>query len=161
MLSHAEALVRGDVFNPGMFITVFADASFCPDTKAWGYGWWIKFGDPVQTREGHGGGLGMESSLLAEVGALRAALEWVKTELLPADLKDKRLVIQSDCTGALAAIQTELKHLRRDHGLASAYSKHVKGHQGHSTPRNSINTKCDRHARRVMKQYRQQQLQQV
>lgn len=141
-------------FQPGLFITVFTDASYCPNTGAWGYGFWMKYGQPAKTVTGGGGGMTTKSSFEAELAALRHALTHLGENLEADDLKGKRLVLQSDCTGALAAIQIDLIHFRRNHQLAMAYTKHVKGHQGHATPRNSVNTTCDSIARRHMKHHR-------
>ncbi|HEY0820969.1 MAG TPA: hypothetical protein VGD46_19440, partial [Rhizobacter sp.] len=125
---------------------------YCHQTKAYGYGWWVKFGTPAQTRVGWGGGY-VQDSLHAEIEAIRAGLQWLRTEIA-ADCKGKRLVVQSDCTGALARIVGDLSSLQRDLLLDQAYSKHVKGHQGHVNARASVNTTCDRHARRMMRQFR-------
>ena len=94
----------------------------------------------------------MQGSNQAETEALRAAIAFVSKHL-GEKLKGKRVVVQSDCVGALAAIKPELDGLRRQ-GAAAAYTKHVKGHQGHKTARNSVNTLCDRLARQEMKAHR-------
>jgi len=69
-------------------------------------------------------------------------------------MKGKRIVIQSDCTGALEAIKPDLERLKRM-GAQAAYTKHVKGHRGHATARNSVNTLCDRKAKEQMLVWRQ------
>lgn len=91
----------------------------------------------------------MASSHWAEVEALRQGLAVVSRM----DLAEKRVVVQSDCTGALAVIAPDLAALRKL-GASAAYSKHVKGHQGHKNPRASVNTTCDTRARAEMKSYR-------
>lgn len=140
--------------DPSRYISVFTDASFCPDTKAWGYGWWIKYGSPAITRTGSGGGLGIVNSNEAEIGAIKAALQWVEDNLKGPDTLNKVLVLQSDCTGALNCVQPDLNKLAIKCLMQRAYSKHVKGHRGHETPRNSVNTTCDRLAREQMEMYR-------
>lgn len=153
-MSHLQKATGMRPFEPGRWITVFADASFCHQTKAWGYGFWVKWGDPAQTNIGWGGGAFIKGSLEAETEALREALKWVREHLLPADLAGKNVVVQSDCTGALARMLADFDTFRRATGATRCYGKHVKGHQGHTTPRNSVNTTCDRHAGRMMRQFR-------
>ena len=139
-------------FDPSLYITVFADASHCPRTKAYGWCWWLKHGRPAKTELGVGGGLPLKGSYQAEVEALRAGLLFIQ-QSLSKELKGKRIVIQSDCTGALEAIKPEMAALRRL-GASMVYTKHVKGHQGHATARNSVNTLCDRKAKEQMKLWR-------
>jgi len=95
----------------------------------------------------------MKGSYQAEVEALRAGMAFIRNSLSE-QMKGKRIVIQSDCTGALTAIIPDLADLRR-RGAQAAYTKHVKGHQGHATARNSINTLCDRLAKAEMLKWRQ------
>lgn len=92
-----------------------------------------------------GGSVPLKGSYQAEVEALRAGLLFIQQSLVK-ELKGKRIVIQSDCTGALEAIAPEMAALRRL-GASMVYTKHVKGHQGHATARNSVNTLCDRKAK--------------
>ena len=141
-------------FEPGLYVTLFADASYCPDTQAYGWCWWLKYGNPAKTEVGVGGGMWVQGSNQAEIEALRAGIAFV-AENLGAGLKGKRVVVQSDCTGALEVIKPELQGLRQL-GAAAAYTKHVKGHQGHKTARNSVNTLCDRLAKQEMKTRRYQ-----
>ena len=140
-------------FDPSLYITLFADASYCPTTKAYGWCWWIKYDSPAKTEIGVGGGSGLKGSYQAEVEALRAGMAFIR-ESLPQAMKGKRIVIQSDCTGALEAIVPDMEQLKRL-GAQTAYTKHVKGHRGHSTARNSINTLCDKKAREQMLVWRQ------
>lgn len=148
-MSEATAAHKSPFENSDQWITLFADASFCPDTNAYGWCFWIKHGSPAQTVVRHGGGQRIQSSHWAEVEALRQGLKWVHT--LP--LRGKRVVVQSDCTGALAEISSAL-NLLKNAGAVAAYSKHVKGHQGNKTKRSSVNTTCDRLAKSEMKRYR-------
>lgn len=131
------------------WITLFADASFCHQTKAYGWCFWLKHGAPAQTILRSGGGVNMASSHWAEVEALRQGLNLVRTM----DFSGKRIVVQSDCTGALAEIAKDFPALRAA-GAAAAYGKHVKGHQGNKTKRSSVNTTCDRNAKIEMLRHR-------
>lgn len=138
--------------NPAdSYVTVFADASYCPQTGAYGWCFWVKFGSPAQTKVHHGGGAYVLNSLMAEVEALLKALEFV--ESIPLD--GKIVVLQSDCTGALnfprvKSLMEKLVQL----GAKRAYVKHVKGHQGTKDPRSAVNTMCDRNARNQMRKHR-------
>lgn len=135
-------------FDPTLYITLFADASYCPNTQAYGWCWWLKHGSPPETKVGVGGGTRIRGSSQAETEALRAGLAFVRDTLGPV-LQGKRVVVQSDCLGALEAIRPELAGLRAQ-GAAQAYTKHVRGHRGNVTPRNAVNTLCDRLAYREM-----------
>jgi len=137
------------------WITLFADASFCPDTGAYGWCFWIKHGSPAKTTLRSGGGLGMKGSHQAEVEALRQGLQEIET----LGILGKNIVIQSDCLGALNTIEAELEKFRTA-GAKRAYSKHVKGHQGHKDKRSSVNTICDQRAGECMMKFRQQARQQ-
>lgn len=136
------------------FITLFADASFCNDTKAYGWGVWIKYGVPPATLVISGGGIGIKDSNSAEVEALKAGIR----EALRLNVVGKILVIQSDCTGALTIVMRECGKQMSKSGLRNFYTKHVKGHQGHKTPRNSVNTLCDQLARKEMYEQRAKQI---
>lgn len=132
------------------WITLFADASFCPMTGAYGWCFWIKHGAPAQTVLHSGGGVGLSGSQQAEVEALRQGLAKVHE----IGVKGKRIVVQSDCVGALATIESDLRQLRQM-GARLAYTKHVKGHQGNKDKRSSVNTTCDRKAGEHMEQFRE------
>ena len=149
-MSAAKPSEKKPFENSDQWITLFADASFCHQTLAYGWCFWLKHGSPAKTHIHSGGGIKIASSHWAEVEALRQGLKMVETM----ELKGKRVVVQSDCTGALAVIVPELLRLK-DAGAAAAYSKHVKGHQGNGTPRSSVNTTCDKRARAEMKTYRE------
>lgn len=138
-------------FPAGLYITLVADASFCHRTKAYGWCFWIKHGSPATTIVKSGGGVGMKNSNEAEIEALVQGLNAV------VDLGDyiigKHVVVQSDCTGALSRVEPIFAELLKL-GAKRAYSKHVKGHQGNRTPRNAVNTLCDRLAGQEMQKYR-------
>lgn len=139
-------------FEAGRYITLFADASWCPHTKAYGWAYWVKHGDPAQTVLNGGGGSGMESAHFAEIRALEHGIAYIEGSI---DLQGKIVVVQSDCTGALRDLTARIMGLEDKFRASRAYSKHVKGHRGHSTPRNSVNTTCDRLAKRHMRHFRQ------
>lgn len=130
------------------YVTLFADASYCSRTKAYGWCFWVKHSYPAQTVIRHGGGIGLVNSNLAELYALEQGIKFI-LETLP--VRDKVVVIESDCTGALQKVKLDQLFLK---GAKNAYFKHVKGHQGNKCPRSSVNTTCDKFAREEMYIYR-------
>lgn len=124
----------------GKFITVFADASYCPDTGAAGYGGWIKHGHPCQKLEFFGP-ITASNSTMAEVEAVLTTVSFIP--LLGIDTNNKIVVITTDCTGAIDIIQKQ-GLLRNILPNVQVKLKHVNGHRGTETPRNAVNTKCDR-----------------
>ena len=146
------------VLNPDSYITMFADASYCNRTLAYGWGVWVKYTDAagvVRSVYGAGGGVGIKSSSDAEVEALRQGLYAV--ERLGVNVtRGKKIVVQSDCTSAISTVKEEFAEYKARVEAASVYAKHVYGHQGYKTPRNAVNTMCDRHARHAMRKFRNQ-----
>ncbi len=140
--------------EPGKYITVFADASHCPYTRAWGYGFWVKWGLPVKSAYRSGGGQDCPNATVAESQALEAALRWILAEVSPREARGKILVAQSDCTGALSKLGPLLKLVKKTLRLEKAYTKHVKGHQGFGNARSAVNEICDQKARKEMKKFR-------
>ena len=100
-----------------------------------------------------GGGLRIKSSQEAEIEALRQGLR----EIYGLDFNGKRIVVQSDCLGALYKIGQELEAIKNA-GATSAHTQHVKGHQGKRSAASAINTKCDRRAGRQMRLFREEKL---
>lgn len=137
--------------EPGKYITVFADASHCPYTRAWGYGFWAKWGIPAKSAYRSGGGQNCPNATVAESQALEAALRWILQEVAPREAKGKILVVQSDCTGALSKLLPLLKSVKKTLKLEKAYTKHVKGHQGYGDARSAVNEICDKKAKKEMK----------
>lgn len=133
----------------GLYVTIFADASRCHETGAYGWAAWVKHGHPAQTLRVSGGGQGLATSNEAELHALNQAVQACKRAGV--DMTDKIVVIQSDCTGAIDKFKRNQIPEARDVKL-----KHVRGHQGMKTPRGAVNTWCDRSARREMREVRKQ-----
>lgn len=129
-------------FEPGKFITLFTDASYCPETRAWGWAAWIKYGAPAETLRLSGGGFCCQGSAQAELLALKQGIEAVASQV---PVQGKVVVIQSDCVSALERICVELLA-----GALGVRKKHVKGHQGVKCPRSAVNTWTDRAAREEM-----------
>lgn len=137
----------------GARIILFADASFCPDTKAYGWCFWIQGPGMKSPLVKSGGGLRIRSSQEAETEALRQGLRAIYSM----DLADVYILVQSDCLGALFRIRGELEGLRGI-GAAGVRTDHVRGHQGNRNARTSINTQCDKRAGKEMRAFRKQKL---
>ncbi|MGY2462300.1 RNase H family protein [Vreelandella sulfidaeris] len=132
------------------FVTVFCDASHCPNTLATGWAVWMKLGSPPETKRLSGALPGVKDSQNAEIIALEEALAHLETRL---DLKDQIVVIESDCLGAIDAIRDRALRLT---ALGAKYVKlkWVKGHQGVKCARSAVNTWCDSEAKRNMRALR-------
>lgn len=149
-----------------MRTTIIADASFCPDTKVGGYGFWIanergrKGGDGIFKEE-------VENNIAAEMMALLNALSHaIKIGLIQ---DGEGVLIQTDCTPAIAAFMDERKTVtQQEDGLIKWYKsfihdhklsiefRHVKGHSGKKENRYVANNICDRRARENMRRARGQ-----
>lgn len=161
-------------------ITVFVDASHCPNTKAAGWGAWAK-GHGWERGITCGGPLKMSplNSSEAEMAAMAAALQVLAdgdcltfdTVMLQSDsLRTLQLIRQTlpACratnhaesvaipTGKLYASPIEKNALRIIHAILhehTVYVRHVRGHQ-HGEGRNWVNRTCDDIAKRHMRQMR-------
>ncbi|QWS69884.1 RNase H [Vibrio phage vB_VpS_PG28] len=138
-------LKNGD--TSALFITVFTDASWCPDTKAYGCAYWVKIGAAVHGTEYAWGGYNCKSAEDAELEALEKSVEVV---LQSKAFVDKVIVLQSDCLNALNRLRLPPSFKLARH----VKKKHVKAHTNHQTKRTSINAKMDRMAKEKMKVYR-------
>lgn len=138
-----------------MFITIFTDASFCPNTKATGWAVWIKYGANGTTVQHKGGYIAHnhEHALQGELFALKASIEMCKLleEHNRMDLKNKIIVLQSDCKEALKRLDTTLLY---DKGAHYVKKKWVKAHTGSDDKRSSVNNWCDKTAYAEMKKRR-------
>lgn len=148
-----------------MRVTILADASHCPDTKAGGYGYWIA---SERGKKGGSGALNgaIQSSTLAEIMAIANAIyHGVNNGLVQGhDI----LLIQTDCESAIFAFTSKRKgsveekkvieyvqKVTRLLSLTVEY-KHVKGHTNRSEARYAANNACDRAARKAMRKARDQ-----
>jgi ribonuclease HI len=148
-----------------MLVSVFADASFDPETRAGGFGCWSK-----SLRGRHSGGAPFKSlarnNVVAEMMAcLNAAhLAFVHLIAYPGDT----ILIQTDCTPAIAAFEGR-RILQEDEqvivdGLrtllqiksATVRWKHVKAHTNGDQPRLWVNNHCDHLAKQGMREARAQ-----
>lgn len=146
-----------------MNVTILADASHCPETKAGGYGYWIA---SARGKKGGSGALNgsIASSTLAEMMAIANAIHHgVKLNLVQGhDI----LLIQTDCESAIFAFTNKRKgsaeekkvveYVQKVMGLLklTIEYKHVKGHTNSSEARFAANNACDRAARKAMRRAR-------
>lgn len=146
-----------------MHITILADASHCPDTKAGGYGYWIA------SERGKKGGSGpfkgrIPNSTIAEMMAIANSLYDAVRHCLVQE--NDSILFQTDCeaaiygfTGKRSVTQDEakvvnfIKKVTRRMNLTVSY-KHVKGHTSNKQARFAANNACDRAARKAMRKAR-------
>lgn len=150
-----------------MFVTVFADASFCSQTRSAGYGIWVKTEALSFEHSGRFRSEVVNSSAaetLALANGIWAAIE--KAGARPGDI----IVAQSDCRHALSAFNRRfngklvLSPAERDardriwalldERQLMLRVKHVKGHSDGEGARSWVNGRCDQLARSAMKRER-------
>jgi ribonuclease HI len=150
-----------------MLVTILSDASYCPETRAGGYGYYA-----VSERgRSHGGGPmkalranSQDAEMCAAVNAVHFALKYGIA--VPGDA----LVMQMDCTGAMDKLKGaecpdgdsalhQWADLIHSNGLSVSF-RHVKAHvtyaEARKSPRLWCNWLCDRHARDGMREARAQ-----
>lgn len=139
--------------NSDKFVTVFTDASHCPDTNAWGVAVWIKCKEYPKAHIFTRGGIGLTNSTEAEAEGIKLALEHLIAEEITAN---RIVVIQCDNIEALKRF--EASHMKWKMTLKAEVLKfkHVKGHSGHGTNRSYINRICDERAGKRMRAWRKQ-----
>lgn len=153
-------------------MSLFTDASFCPDTRVAAWAAWMRwdggchrFSGPF--RENPSGPTQAEA--MAVVNGLFLAVEAIR----PAP--KSKVLIQSDCLMAIDVFSPDWKPRReksavafgpiverfhsivRESGLIVSL-RHVRGHRGTATARNAVNTWCDLASRREMKAARRRAL---
>jgi ribonuclease HI len=143
-----------------MVITLFTDASHCPESRTATYAVWAKANGRTVRHCGVLEGR-IHSAGHAEVRALANGI-FVAVRLLQPEA-GSRIIAQSDCQETLNALAGSIKrhgevrryvaNLLSSAGVAIEY-RHVKGHRGTATPRNAVNTWCDRAARRLLRESR-------
>lgn len=146
-------------------ITVFTDASFCPETKAAGGAFWArnadtKFSSSFRIEDA-------ESSADAEIlTACRSIQSILEHPVLGEELKkgkETRLILVVDCltvkhvleggkakmgVAACQAVATTRIHVFNQKFWFKV--NHVKGHSGIGSPRQWVNNWCDKEARHQM-----------
>lgn len=137
-------------------ITLFTDASWCPNTRVAGWAAWAKCNGGTMRQSGAMKSL-VESSELAEVMAAANGLHQVVRHFGPTP--GTTVLVQLDCLGAMRALESgekwpqvvhEWERLRIGSELRLKY-RHVKAHQGGKTPRSWVNGWADREAKAHMR----------
>lgn len=137
-------------YEPGKYITIFTDASFCHKTKSAGYACWIKFGVNGETERFSGHDNKLRNSMEAEYHAMKIALIYVNNFI---DHQNKVITVQSDCVPALDKLRVRVNdYIDGDYSHISF--KHVRGHQNSFNARSAVNEWCDGEARRKMRELR-------
>jgi ribonuclease HI len=144
--------------------TLITDASWCPEERVAGYGYWLA------CKRGKLGGGGtcmhkgfVESSNTAEMmGVANSLFECYKAGFVQ---KDDELLIQTDCVAAIKAFEglrsqnlnlqermvvKYMHELQKALGLRIIY-KHVKGHTDINDARSITNRICDQTAKKFMR----------
>lgn len=152
-----------------MDVTIIADASFCPDTGAAGYSFWIAC---ERGKDGKHGAIKaqVKDSTEAEMMALLNGLHYAHKEIfvMPGDV----VLLQSDCKNALEILENFETHKRPEidkllkffaHLIKTSEIKvrfkHVKGHTSAATnkgARYAVNRICDKQAKKQMKRKRRE-----
>ena len=148
-----------------MKVTIITDGSWCPDTKAAGYGWW----GASKRRKAGGGGYfksPLPTSRAAEIGAIVNAVH--QSFKFGIAEKGDFLLLQSDCKGAI-------EYLKRSYGRAKTIERsmlkefklmqktldfqfairHVKGHTNEAEARMVAQHCCDTRAYYWMQKMRE------
>lgn len=148
-----------------LLVSVFADASYCHDTGAAGWGGWAK---SDRGRVYNGGPLKdvYRSVALAELAAVANALEMaVQSGVAPTGC---HVLVQTDNDQVVRYLNGEghangmeprrlfervrniIRYVLKDHDITLS-ARHVRGHQGTAVPRNAVNEMCDKKARQGMR----------
>lgn len=148
-------------------ITLFTDAGFCPRTRLASWAMWAK-ADGVAIRRS---GMFLERPIGSDVAELKAmanGISLVISIMRPAH--GAKIIAQTDFIAIVSAMTApKIKRAKtRDRwqaaidvvrdklarsGVTVEY-RHVKGHKGTKTPRNAVNTECDKECRRLLKEAR-------
>jgi ribonuclease HI len=146
-----------------MLITLFTDASYCMTTHVAAYAAWAKT-DRCTVRRAGVLKEPVPDSSVAEAQALVNGLCIALAVLKPG--ADSRIIAQTDCLAAIAALTGQLRKqetMARFAQVAAAYQtriastgivvefRHVRAHKGVATPRNAVNTWCDKECRKLMR----------
>lgn len=146
-----------------MLVTLFTDASWCPETKVGGWGVWVKSNRGV--RQAHGAfknppASSNEAEFLAAVNGIFFALKSGIAQ------NDDTILIQSDCIRVVEIFNSKLTRFSeiektaldllrkwRDTHKITIKSRHVKAHTSNKNkkPRSWVNNTCDRLAKKSMR----------
>lgn len=150
-------------------VTLFTDASHCPELEVAGGAWWARDSDNRDHRyfdlpQGY-------SAQAAELGAALTGAENILSgdHCLTVPDVPWRLILVTDCLAVKRYLETGggcgelppgtkertqelLAHLEIEGGILKI--NHVPAHKGTGSPRNWVNNWCDRHAKIAMRRQR-------
>ena len=144
-----------------MRVTVIADASYCPNTGAGGYGFWAV---SERGRQGGGGSFKgrVDGSSAAEMMALANAL--FQTLGRGIAKAGDHVLLQTDCQSAIDAFESRRVNMTNDERRAkkefftlkkasrvTVSFRHVKGHTTRTEARYVTNNLCDQRAKDGMR----------
>ena len=158
-----------------MIITIFSDASYCPDTGVGAWAAWAKYDGNRMREAGKFRTLAINSThaeMMAIVNALHTAMQHFQphgaTVLIQTDSIDaiSRLSGYTSKKGKKEtsfAVQPAVDQFRE---IVAKYKisicmKHVRAHVRDMTPREAVNDWCDRTAKALMREARKEYLQPV
>ncbi|MCO7567803.1 hypothetical protein NJI34_00155 [Pseudomonas sp. S 311-6] len=150
-------------------VTVFTDASFCPETKCAGGAFWAR-GDAERMNSSFpitGAAQAHEAEIVAACMAIIQMSEDPAFGQLLRLGRQTRLVLVIDCLAIRDAFEARIRPstpiidqhiarveaLRKEHGFLLKIN-HVKAHKGKATPRQWVNNWCDKEAKRQMREQR-------
>ena len=151
-----------------MLITMFTDASHCSKTKIAAYAIWAKVNGGT-IRHSSLFRAPLPDSTMAETMALVNGIHVVIAKLSPPPRS--RILAQTDCLSAIALLAGPIRRGRTREkyaeivqryetavaaGELSVEFRHVGGHEGFRSPRNSVNTWCDRECRALLRRARRE-----
>jgi len=142
-------------------ITLFSDASWCPQSKVGAYACWWKT-DGITGRDSGVLKGPCISAEIAELFGLANGIWLVLRRVRPG--QGSKIIAQTDCVGAIGILKGTrrtppaegiacadmVRAMLQQAGVRVEY-RHVKGHRGVETPRNAVNSWCDRAARDHMR----------
>lgn len=152
-----------------MLVTIIADASYCHETGAAGYGYWVVCG-----RGRHIGSGSMKTPVANNNSAEMMALANALHQALGLQLIQPKdhVLLQSDCQAAIGGFIGNRHNITQEELGVAAYLKalvakagvtvsfrHVKGHTKGKTPRTWVNNNCDALAGLAMREARKKILQ--
>jgi ribonuclease HI len=146
-------------------VTINTDASYCPDTGAAGYAFWISTESGRYKK--HGVLKDAKNSIEAEMHAVANALHFLFTNPPTHGMTFDKIWINSDCTTVLDRVEKGAEDTKAEQFIQMKIAlllddcgdlicRHVKAHQHKRTPRNFVNFWCDCYAKKSMKERREE-----
>lgn len=143
-----------------MNVTIIADASWCPDTKAAGYGYWIA----CQRGRRNGGGTIRRQVSTSQVAEMMAVVNGIWHGMVEGYIvRGDVLLVQTDCQNAINLFRAGDRGTTEEREVLAFLGKlvqaneltlnlrHVKGHTSGDTPRTYVNNVCDKVAKKHMR----------